>query len=335
MQLPDKDPGTSKYRMRYSLSASLAVVLTIVLVFSGSEYLHATTKANILFVSSQTSTPYLQFIDKTRQELQAGDPLPANIISLSAGQLTASAMDNTDQSYDLIVALGQKAALAVSQWNTDTPVLYTLIPKTTYESLEKSGKLACPHKQCSAVYIDQPLKRLLHILAIAFGRQHLGVLLGPSSVQQKDALLVQAHKAGFTLHTATARQQDDVLPALDSILQQSALLLSLADPVVYNRRTAKSILLTTYRHRVPVAAYSRAYADAGATLSIYSTPGQIAEQATDVIKTFFNSHKPGLPAPQYPKHYSIRINKHVAESLGLDLEANPELQSIMKKAENE
>ncbi len=336
MLTSNKDSMLSKYCARHPLVMMLATVLSAVLVFSTPEHLHAATGVNILFISSQTSTPYLRFVEKTRLELQAGNLLPAHITSLSASQLSAGAMKNTDQSFDLIVALGRQAARVISKWNPGTPIIYALIPKTTYDGLEKTGNLACPDNQCTAIYIDQPLKRQLHILAAAFGTQrHLGVLLGPSSLQQQNTLVEQARESGFILHTATVQQQDELLPALNNLLKKSGILLAIADPVVYNRRTAKSFLLTTYRHRVPVVAYSHAYADAGATLSIFSTPEQIARQTADIIKTYFLSNKPGLPAPQYPKRYNVRINQHVAESLGLDLETNPELQSIIKDTKHE
>ena len=336
MLLSDSGTGISEHGIRYWLSALLAAVAGMVIFFSAPGHLHAATKASILFVSSQTSTPYLRFIEQTRQELRAGSALQLNIMSLPASQLNSGAGHIPEQPYDLVIALGRQAAEAIAQWNPATPVLYTLIPKTTYNSLRQSGNLVCPHKRCTAIYIDQPIKRLIRVLGVAFREQrHLGVLLGPSSLQQRDELVEQAVKAGFILHTEAVRRQDELLPALNRILEQSRLLLAIADPVVYNRRTAKSILLTTYRHKVPVVAYSRAYADAGAALSVYSTPEQIARQTTDIIETFFSSRKTVLPSPQYPQHYSIRINQHVAESLGLDLAANPELQSIIKEAKNE
>ncbi len=318
------------------LAELLTAVLTIIILFASADFVRADGTVNILFVSSRTSAPYLHFIEKAKLELQAGDPLHVNTVSLPASQLTGERMPGTDHSYDMVVALGKQAAQAIQQWQPKVPVLYALIPKATYDSLRKSGKLACPDNQCTAIYIDQPLQRLFHVLTAAFGEQRrLGVLLGPASLQQQDALIDLAAKTGFFLHTAAVHEQDELLPALNSILKQSDLLLSIADPVVYNRRTAKSILLTTYRYKVPVVAYSKAYADAGATLSVFSTPEQIARQAAGVIKTFFKHDKPGLPLPQHPEHYKIRINRHVADSLGLYLETNPELQSIIKEADNE
>ena len=322
--------------MRPFLHGILTFVLTAILVFVSPNVTRADDTVNILFVHSQTSAPYLDFIGKVKLELQAGTPWSVNTDSLPASQLKEKYTAGTAHRYDMVVALGKQAALAIQQWQPEVPVLYALIPRTTYDSLRKSGSLACPGNQCTAIYIDQPLQRIFHILTAAFGQQQrLGVVLGPASSQQQEALVELADSAGFALHIVRIHKRGELLPALDSILKQSDLLLSLADPVVYNRRTAKSILLTTYRYKVPVVAYSKAYADAGATLSVFSTPAQIAGQAAGIIRTFFSENKHDLPQPQYPAQYKIRINRHVADSLGLDFENKPAFQSIIKEADDE
>jgi ABC-type uncharacterized transport system substrate-binding protein len=186
------------------------------------------------------------------------------------------------------------------------------------------------------VYIDQPLPRLLDVLDTAFAdRRHPGVLLGPTSEQQNNTLAQLAGQRGLELQTTLISDQDELIPALDKLLRQTDVLLSLPDPLVYNRHTAKSILLTTYRYRVPVLAYSRAYADAGAALSVYSTPAQIARQAAGIVVNFLKSDKTRLPPPQYPEHFRISINRHVSDSLGLNLTGNSRLRSLTSDSDNE
>ncbi len=313
---------------------TLARVLT--LLFTLPLFAQADDTIAILFVSNQTTSHYLRFIDEAKQALRANRNLHVNATSMSANQLRSDGMAGTGRHYDMVVILGSQAARALQQWQPESPVLYTLIPRPTYKSLEASGKLACPESQCSAIYIDQPLPRLFRVLDSAFRtKRELGVLLGPVSVAQHEQLVELAATAGFSLHTAKISEQHELLPALNNLLKQSELLLSLPDPLVYNRRTAKGILLTTYRHRVPVVAYSKAYADAGATLSVYSTPEQIARQTARVIIDFFTDGKSALPEPQYPAHFRIRVNEHVADSLNLDFDTNPELRSIIEGVNDE
>ena len=291
---------------------------------------------SILFVTSHTTAHYLHFVEEARQGLGNAASVEFQTSTLPASQLRTHYRTGETGSYDMIVVLGTGAVRAVAEWRPAVPVLYALIPKASYEHLKQSGALPCPGNQCTAVYIDQPLTRIFDVLEAAFGsRQRLGVLLGPTSAADADALSGLAREHGLTLHTAVVKNDDELLPALNELLKRSDVLLSLADPVVYNRRTAKSILLTTYRYKIPVLAYSRAYADAGAALSVYSTPRQISRQTSAIITAFFRDPDHRLPPPEYPRYYKVRVNRHVADSLGLDLANNPVLQSIGNDIEDE
>jgi putative ABC transport system substrate-binding protein len=320
-------------RMRLRLFA----VLGIVLLLAPAAGPRADGRANILFVTSHTSSHYLDFVDEATRALRAGESVTYSTSSVSASEVGTRYRNGADAPFDMVVALGTIAAQAVQRWQPGVPVLYALIPKASYDALKQSGHLACPAGQCSAVFIDQPLTRMFDVLQAAFPRRQrqLGVVLGPTSARQRAMISTLARQRGLTLQTAVIGASDELLPALDSVLKRSGVLLSLADPVVYNSHTAKSVLLTTYRYRVPVLAYSRAYAEAGATLSVYSTPRQISRQATAIIESFFRGERRTLPEAQYPQYYSIRINGHVADSLGLDLKHNLKLQSIAKDANDE
>ena len=320
---------------RSHLQTGLLTAFTLLLFFT-TPAVWAGNTTRILFVSSQTSTPYLRFIETAKRELQVNSPSRIDIVSLPASQLVGHPGAGVEQHYDMVVALGGRAALAIQQWHTKAPVLYTLIPKATYDGLRQSGRVTCPGQVCTALYIDQPLQRMFRILAVAFAeRKEAGILLGPVSGKQQDELATLARKTGFHLHSAEIHKPDELLSALDTLLRHTSLLLAIADPVVYNPRTAKSILLTTYHYRVPVVAYSKAYADAGATLSVFSTPEQIARQTAGIIRVFLEAGKHSLPPPAYPENYTIRINPHVTRSLGLKLDSNPELQSMIKEADHE
>jgi ABC-type uncharacterized transport system substrate-binding protein len=283
-----------------------------------------------------SSTAYQQFVTQLTRTLQAENPLSIATTTLSADQVEAAPRSPDDAPYDLVIALGVRAAQALQHWGAREPILYALLPRATYARLQQSGRLACPAQQCSAVYIDQPLDRQFDILGAAFGdRRRLGVLLGPTSVQLQGTLTDLAARHDFTLHVERINAQEELMPALDRLLEQSNLLLAIADPLVSNSYTAKSLLLSTYRYRVPVMAYSKAYTDAGATLSVYSTPAQAAGQAARMIGSFLRDRRRGLPSPQYPEHYSIHINPRVADSLDLDLGNNPALQSLIKDGADE
>jgi ABC-type uncharacterized transport system substrate-binding protein len=292
--------------------------------------------ASVLFVSSHTSTPYQQFIDQARQSFRAGATPTIASRAVAADQLTGRYDRKSGNAPDMVVALGTRAAEALQHWRPEVPVVYALLSRLAYDELRQSRRLVCPARRCTAVFIDQPMPRVFEVLAAAFpGRQRLGVLFGPTSIEQEQTLARLAANRGFSLRTAVMGTDEDLLPALNRLLRDSDVLLAVPDPVVYNPRTAQSILLTTYRYKVPVMAYSSAYAGAGAALSVYSTPQQIARQTAGIVRGYFSDSARVLPPPQYPRHFTIQINRHVAESLDLEFDNNAELQLIIKEADDD
>jgi putative ABC transport system substrate-binding protein len=335
MRLPAVITGSLRSRRRPPLRRALLLCLAL-LTSTSAHPAHGADGASVLFVSSHSTTPYQQFIDAATRSFETGSAPTIASRTLAADQLSSQYRGDGSDAPDVIVALGTQAAEALRDWRPRVPVVYALIPRPTYNILHRSGQLICPAKRCTAVFIDQPMPRIFEVLAAAFDdRRRLGILFGPSSIEQKQTLVQLAANRGFSLHSAVVGTDEDMVPALDEVLGNSDVLLAVPDPVVYNQRTTKNILLTTYRYKVPVMAYSRAYAEAGAALSVYSTPQQIARQTTGIIKRYIANRNRGLPAPQYPRHYKIRINQHVAESLNLDFSNKAELQLIMKEADDE
>lgn len=310
------------------LMLALLVMLPLAAPAAGEE-----EQARILFVASQRSASYTEFITHIRQTLDTGNPLIVGNDILFADELSESAGPGAQ--HDLVVAMGTRAAQALQQWQPRTPVIYTLIPEMTFKELRKSQQLPCHEDRCTAIYIDQPLERQVRILQAAFGHRRLGVLFGPTSHRYRVPLEDTTRRYKLSTATAVVEDAEELLPALQKTLEQVDVLLALPDPLVYNSRTAQSILLTTYRYKVPLVAFSKAYTDAGATLSVYSTPRQMAAQTATVIREFLHGERKQLPAPAYPERYRVQVNRHVARSIGLDFADTPEFLSIMKESNDE
>lgn len=104
------------------------------------------------------------------------------------------------------------------------------------------------------------------------------------------------------------------------------LMLAVPDAAVFNRSTAQSVLLTSYRYHDPIVGYSRSLTRAGALVSLYSTPAQIGRQAAEIILKQFESTNTHLSEPVYPRYFSVSINPQVARSLGFNLPSERELE---------
>lgn len=101
---------------------------------------------------------------------------------------------------------------------------------------------------------------------------------------------------------------------LDDVLLRSDVLLAVPDSEVYNSNNIRNILLTSYRHGIPLVGFSQALVNAGALVAVFSTPEQLAAQASATTISFAQQKR--LPDAQSPALYSIAVNQEVARTLG-------------------
>jgi hypothetical protein len=226
----------------------------------------------------------------------------------------------------LYVALGVQAcerlARLPAQALSSVPVFCTLLPRQSFDYLmQETGRQ--PGPDFSALYLNQSLERQFDLLHLAFpSARRVGVLLGEGPIQRRtgEALTTQARARGLRLVSAYVSASEPLFAELKTVLDESDVLLALADPQVYNGNTIQNILLASFRAQVPMQAFSPAYAQAGALLALYATPEQIGSEAAGLLAAVLASPGKALPAPQHPRSFQISVNAHVARALGFNLD---------------
>jgi ABC-type uncharacterized transport system substrate-binding protein len=270
---------------------------------------------SVALVLSDDNAPYQEFANRFRATL---DGRGIRVSVLGASSLAANG-GAALAGVDLLVPVGVRATEATLKANNTAPVLATLLPRTAYAQLKKQS--GTRERAFSAIYLDQPLSRRFALIDVALPeRKKVGVLLGPDSAGELRALHTAARDHGHTLAVERITDADELLPALKRVLMDSDVLLALPDSTVFSRQTAQSILLTSYRAQNPLIAYSQSYVSAGALAAVHSTPVQIAQQAAELVLKMFKSSGVTLPAPQYPKYFSVSVNSQVARSMGIAIE---------------
>jgi putative tryptophan/tyrosine transport system substrate-binding protein len=159
--------------------------------------------------------------------------------------------------------------------------------------------------------------------------RRVGVLLGAEQGGLAAELDAALQDAAAHAGAGPAGQRRAADPPLENVLSGAEVLLAVPDPQVFNRNTAQSLFLTSYRYRVPVLGYSRSLTRAGALLSLHSSPAQIGRQAAEWASSALNSAPLKLPPPAHPAYFSISINEQVARSLGFALPPEAELEKRM------
>ena len=113
------------------------------------------------------------------------------------------------------------------------------------------------------------------------------------------------------------------------------MLLALPTPEVYNRKTLKGILLTSYRQQKPVVSYSPAHVKSGALAAIYASPKNIGEQLVSLIEQVLDNENARRKPFYYASKFDIEVNEQVAKSLNLDLPSREILLQKMQSGSTE
>lgn len=278
----------------------------------------------VIVVTSERSPSYEEAIEALRDKLTQGGFSRADLLILTPEELQKHAGSPPR----LWVGLGTAAAQALFRSESKAPQLHLLQTRHSFVQLSARYKLSFP---VSAIFLDQPVIRQLQLLRLAFPeRKRIGLLLGPVSQTQEPAFRNAAADLGLNLDTSIVERNESLYPALQKLLQESDVLLAVADPAVFNTNTLQNILLSTFRMRVPLAAFSPAYVRAGALLALYSSPAQIGNQAGNIALAVLKGNP--LQAPQHPIDYLVGVNTHVARAMGLSLD-EADLASRLRRLE--
>lgn len=276
----------------------------------------------VLVVLSDDSAPYQSFASALSNSLPA---MMRTTVLEHPEQLTP------DVSHaGLIVAVGMKAAQsAIAQ--TGIPVLAVMIPRMGYEDLSAQFSPGKHTRSISAIYLDQSWARRLDFWRAALpDRRRIGLLHTPGTHIDVARLRQDIEQRGGSLVDRQVLSAEELFPGLESVLASSDVLFAIPDSMIYSSSNIRNILLASYRLGVPLIGLSHAYVNAGALCAIFSTPEQLAEQASATVIGFARTGK--LPAPQYPGAFTVAVNQQVARSLGIALPSQEVIRIQMDNA---
>ena len=278
------------------------------------------TAGRVTVVLSDDSAPYQEIYQVVRVLLSdAGH----EVERVYAGNRAELALDAPQ----LTLAVGVLAAEAVADTANRASVLAVLVPRSWFVKSGRARLADGGRRNVSAIYVDQPFERQAQLVRVAFPEaRRVGVLLSTEQAALAGEIGAALAAQQLELVKQTVPTDARLITPLEAVLAGSDLLLAVPDPQIFNRNTAQSIFLTTYRYRIPVQGYSQSLTRAGALLSLHSSPAQIGRQAAEWLNQALQAVTPQLPAPAYPAYFSVSINDQVARSLGIALPAEAALE---------
>ena len=304
---------------RHAPHTGLRLALTLLLSCM-APLSHAAEELRVLMVLSDDNPIYRHFADTYRSKL----PIPHRLTVVRGAEKFSVGEQHTD----LIVTVGSKAALAVVG-RSDLPLLLTMLPSNLYQNL--LAKQA-PTRPISALFVDQPWSRHFELLFAALPEtRRIGLIYTPSSGLDIDELrkLAARHDAEVIARPVTSPER--LYNALEDTLSNTEVLLAVPDSDIYSSNNIRNILMTSYRHDIPLIGLSKSYVNAGALCAVFSSPDDLALQAGTMTQFF--SHNKKLPPAQFPISYDVATNNEVARTLGIKLKSPEQLLMQLHRAE--
>lgn len=297
--------------MRRSIAASFAFLAAVA---AG-----APRAQQAALVLSEPGGSYAEVADAIRRKLPART---AEILDAEAAARSRSRA---------AVAIGTKACADLAQGALEAPLLCVLIPRASFDRIAASVA-AGRARTMSVVPLDQPLPRQMALIRAAFPeRTRVVAILGPDSGAQSAALGAAAERHGLRLATTRIATAEEVHGGLQRLLPEAEVLLAVPDSVVFHAANVQNILRTSFSARVPLVGFSPAYTRAGAVLALYSTPAQLGDQAGQWLADILEG-KP-VQRSQSPQLFEVAINRHVARSLGLELDGEKAIAERVQRLE--
>lgn len=166
----------------------------------------------------------------------------------------------------------------------------------------------------SLLWSDPPLARQLRLTRYLLPQaRRIGVLYGERSRFLLDELRQAAHPLGLEVIAQDWPDLRDSRP-LQDLLNNSDVLLGLDDPDLYNSKSAKNVLLSSYGRQMALIGPNVAFVRAGALASTYSDQ----DDWLAVLGQLLDQPPARWPRSLYPAHFGVSGNQQVARALGLE-----------------
>lgn len=237
---------------------------------------------------------------------------------------------NGNKKPDLIIAIGDDN---IKRTNKLYPEINKLVISTNPDQFSPDNT---QNNSNAVLYMTQPYCRQIKFTKLINSHwKNISILTNQNNPMAASGIKSCAKKYGMNTYavetTITKYLTDEVKNALD----HSDLLLALPNKDIFNEKTVKNILLTSYRHRKPVIAFSKNFVTSGALASIHSNITQISDTAVTLVEKYLLNDYRFTESVNYPDSYNISINRQVFKALNIKIPNTGKIKKSLELAESD
>jgi putative tryptophan/tyrosine transport system substrate-binding protein len=220
---------------------------------------------------------------------------------------------------DVIVSSGDTYVLEAQRATATIPIVFASAGDPVGNGLVQS--LARPGGNVTGLSIELTEsvgKRLELLREIVPGLRRLAILFNASDPlvnTEKDAVLADAHRAGFDLIKSEIRPDQDLAPAIEGLTGRADALYVCLDPFTFvNAGRINALALAA---RLPVMHSIRQQAEAGGLISYGPDFPNMSRRAAELVDKILRGTKPADIPVEQPSKFDFVVNLKTAKTLGL------------------
>jgi putative ABC transport system substrate-binding protein len=271
-----------------------------------------TTRVVVLL--SQDAAPYQEALAGFRRELERRTvPVQWQVLHLRgdaqrAPEVLARAAAGRPK---LVLALGTLATRESRMRFPDTPIVAGMILTPS----ELGGA-----DNATGVFLQFPVETELEWLARLLPNQRrVGVLYHSAEARERIAEAVRlAPGINLNIQAYEVGAPQELPEALASLANRADVLWGITDPMIYNPETAKSLLVFSFRHQIPLVGQSTPWVRAGALYALDRDYRDIGAQCAQLATQILDGRPARSLQPVAPRKVRYALNRRTAAQMKLE-----------------
>lgn len=268
-----------------------------------------TVSARVVVVLSSDAEPYQQALAGLRREFPVG-AAALTVVALHNDTANVAeavrAIRSATAAPALVITLGTLATRALLARVGNVPVVAGMILNPAELGSARNA---------TAVYLEYPVEiELEWMRRVLPGNRRVGVVYHSAESGRR----VDKARGLVSLHAIHIEAPGDLPDALQQ-LTRADVLWSLNDPMVYNPETARSLLLFSFRNRIPMVGQSRTWVRAGALYALERDYEDVGAQCAELAGRILAGTAAAEIAPAPPRRVRYAVNTRTARDLGVTL----------------
>jgi putative tryptophan/tyrosine transport system substrate-binding protein len=293
----------------------LTVLVALLPTRAGAAEDVSLTQDRIIAVVNQQDVPYAEVLEGFRAHMSRREPQPViEIVHLSrdAGQQADAIAELRAHRPRLILALGSIALQAVSREIYDIPILFGLVLQDPHQPVPGNS---------TGVFLDFPLEiQFTWLRRILPEARNIGVIYNP--LQNQETIIAAertAQRLGLRLESHDITSPRELPAALEALANSADVFWGIGDQLVVTPQTARSLLLFSFRNRIPFIGLSDAWVKAGALYALDRDYPDIGRQCAVLAEKILQGAQVENLPPESPQRVTYILNRHTAEQMKLEL----------------